>query len=216
MKNTMAHCPQCKNHCPSDELRCRHGREYFAQQKTSGERAQAADSQASQTKTTPDEQLLDLFRQCSHYLRHTYGHAAGLGRVMRFLHRHGSMSQRQLQELAQVKSASLSELLQKGEANGLLSRKEDESDKRTLQVELTKNGVRELQEQLSDEESDQNGPFAGLSQNETAQLEKLLGKLLLSWGLGAEDVATPCGHHGMGRRGRGMHGQRFFHFPSRH
>ena len=211
MNNDIAQCPQCQKHCPSDDLRCRRGREYFAQQGKGAASTQAAEPPA---EASPDERLLDLFRQCSHYLRHTYGHAGGLGRIMRILHRHGAMSQRQLQELAGVKSASLSELLQKGEAGGLLARSEDESDKRTLQVELTEQGLRDLQEKLSDAENARSGPFVGLSQHETAQLETLLAKLLLSWGLGAEESSAPCWHHGMGRHGRAQRGHRFFHFPS--
>ena len=59
-------------------------------------------------------------RACGHFLHFNMGGKAGRKRVLATLLREGEISQRTLQDLLDIQSGSLSEILAKIEADGLL------------------------------------------------------------------------------------------------
>ncbi len=100
----------------------------------------------------------------------------GVRRVLRLLELGGgSLSQRELTELMAVQPGSLSELLGKMEARGLISRIRSEEDHRRVTVSLTEAGSAKAAER---------GPrdiFAVLNEDEKEQLKGLLAKLAEAW-----------------------------------
>ena len=100
----------------------------------------------------------------------------GVRRVLRLLDLGGgSLSQRELTELMDVRPGSLSELLGKMEARGLISRIRSGEDHRRVTVSLTEAGAAKAAER---------GPrdlFAVLTDGEKEQLKALLAKLTASW-----------------------------------
>ncbi len=64
----------------------------------------------------------------------------GRGRIMGILDAHGSMSQAKLAELLDIRPQSLSELICKMEADGLVARNRTEEDRRQTIVSLTEEG----------------------------------------------------------------------------
>ena len=100
----------------------------------------------------------------------------GVRRVLRLLDLGGgSLSQRELTELMDVRPGSLSELLGKMEARGLISRIRSGEDHRRVTVSLTEAGA---------EKAAERGPrdlFAALTDGEKEQLKALLAKLTASW-----------------------------------
>ncbi len=129
---------------------------------------------------TPEECLNRRLHQCGHYLHH-YTAGPRQTMVISLLQQHGSMSQKDIQQMLGIQSGSVSELISKLERKGFLERKQDEQDKRKVLISLTQTGmefeVKSQEEALSER-------YRVLSSEEKEQLSELLGKLLASWNMG--------------------------------
>ena len=79
-------------------------------------------------------------RACGHFLHFNMGGKAGRKRVLATLLREGEISQRTLQDLLDIQSGSLSEILAKIEADGLLEKVKCGSDRRGYILRLTESG----------------------------------------------------------------------------
>lgn len=89
------------------------------------------------------------------------------------------MSQKELQELFQVKPGSMSEILSKLENKGFIERIKDDEDKRKAIVKITEAGKIRLEER---QKAKSNGdPFAVLDEAQQEELRKLLKLLLDDW-----------------------------------
>ena len=100
---------------------------------------------------------------------------SGQGRILVLLAQRGELTQRQLLALAGIRSSSLSELLGKLTAAGLVQREVCPSDHRTTVVSLTDRGRQKAaQSQAATGSAD---PFQALSSQEREQLLSLLEKL---------------------------------------
>ena len=130
-----------------------------------------------------DDSLTALMLRCAHSLRHPDGRGGSQGRVLRILSRWDGLSQRALQERLGVQPGSLSELVSKLEAKGLLTREQDGEDKRRVLLRLTEAGRAAAEEAPSPQEKD--ARFALLTEEEQASLRSLLTKLLSG---GTEDA----------------------------
>lgn len=101
----------------------------------------------------------------------------GQGRVLKLLAMENPVAQKELAYVLGIRSQSLAELLTKMESKGLVSREPNPADRRTSIVSLTPAGkaaAREL-DQDTDREFD---PFSLLSDDERAELDRLLRKLI--------------------------------------
>lgn len=128
-----------------------------------------------------EQKLLYKLHKCIHYLHQNTPGRAGQGRILMMLDKHGSITQRQLTDLAGVRSASLSEVLAKLEQRGLIERKKNEDDKRNIDVKLTeagKNAVTSSQEARSKNEKEL---FSCLTEDEIEIFSKTLDKLINYW-----------------------------------
>lgn len=139
------------------------------------------------TPTTPtdSEALGDLFRRASRMMARTYHRRAhahhAQGHVFSIIKERGSIQQRELLELLDVRSSSLSEVLGKLERNGLIVRKRNEEDKRSFVVSVNQNadaGAFSQQEDGSRQSAD--ALFASLNEDEKQQLATLLNKVINS------------------------------------
>ena len=100
----------------------------------------------------------------------------GVKRVLRLLDLGGgSMTQHELMQLMDVRPGSLSELLGKMEARGLIARERGESDHRRVTICLTDAGQEKAKER------GRRDLFAALDDAEKEQLKTLLAKLTASW-----------------------------------
>ncbi|MBO4838090.1 MAG: winged helix DNA-binding protein [Lachnospiraceae bacterium] len=125
----------------------------------------------------PDpDSLMGLWIRSHRALERRPADHRGVRRVLRLLDLGGgSLSQRELTELMDVQPGSLSELLGKMEARGLISRIRSEEDHRRVTVSLTEAGRAKAAER---------GPrdlFAALNDEEKKQLKALLAKLTAAW-----------------------------------
>ncbi len=128
----------------------------------------------------------------------------GQGGLLMLILKKEPVAQKELVEILDIRPSSLSELLKKLEAKGLIARTPDEQDKRNVVVALTPQG-RKLAEQTADSREDlQARLFAALSEDELKQFDALLAKLAGSWQKTLEEAGEdelPCPPH----RGHGPH-----------
>lgn len=160
-------CPICEKYCKPSAVGCKKGVKYFSFD------AQHNGSVASK--------LIVLFYICTHLFIHRNGQNQGKNRVLSILFKHGNMTQRELLNHTDIRSASLSELLSKIEANGDIQRKRSKEDARNVNIKLTDKGKMEAERILKEQTQFAEELFSVLNQEEQKQLERLLVKLLLSW-----------------------------------
>lgn len=164
---------------------------------------------------------MGLLFQCAHILHHRRGRKQhGQGKILQILSTKGSITQRELLDDAGTRSASLSELLGKMEANGYITREQNTDDKRNVDITITDAG-REAAEALKQErEETARKLFESLSEEENEQLNTILTKLLATWKQDAEisgdkNKGKCCGKHGHGGHGH-HHGEGCGHHGHHH
>lgn len=116
------------------------------------------------------------------------GPARGQALILSILAGREALSQRELQQMLGIQPGSLSELISKLEAKGLLTR-EKAQDRRGNLLRITDAG-RQAIPQVDTEEQDD--PFAPLTDDQQNQLAALLRSLLTAW----VDDMEPAAPHG--------------------
>ena len=167
------------------------------------------------TTASSSEKLAALFYRAFTFMaraHHHQGHAEHAQmRLLALFSNRNSISQRELLETLQVRSASLSEILDKLEHRGLIRRERDEQDKRAVVVTVTGQGsaVAATGEGVRRKSAD--ALFASLSGEERRRLAELLDKVVRAWEKDTSGYAQhpdpgtgrPRGRHGYGDPGRG-------------
>lgn len=202
-------CPCCNKHCSVEELRCRRGMEYFNNKDILNEQSlnDESENELSQEIANEDfeQRLYKQIRACGRFLHHQGGRKAGQHRILTNLYENGKMTQRELQDIIDVKSGSLSEILNKVESHGYIQRSKNEHDKRLMDLELTSAGREAAVRMNKEEEEFRQLLFVSLNEDEKEQLSTLLEKLLDNWKESMnelEDNAHRGGHRGGAHRGR--------------
>ena len=90
---------------------------------------------------------------------------------------HGTMEQNRLAEVMGIRSASLSELIGKLEAKGMVERKPSDQDRRTFRVSLTGEGLSLAEKYASDREKTHYVMVSRLSPEEKEKFYHLLSKI---------------------------------------
>lgn len=164
------------------------------------------------------EMLMGLFRRLGRGMdraRHHHGHAHHAQiHTLAAIQEKNPMSQRDLLELLDVRSSSLSEILAKLERGELITRERDERDKRNVILAITEKGTAEIETLKEHRRQSAEGVFKALSQEEKDQLYIILEKVTatLETEFQAEcDPREHCrreGHHHRGCHGGHGHGHR--------
>ena len=119
-----------------------------------------------------------MMGKCGHHLAKYSGRSQGQEKILRILSEEESISQRQLQEILDIKPGSLSEVLAKLEDKGFIQREKSQSDKRAVIIHITEAGKAAAKH--ADMKS-HDTPFACLEEAEKETLRGLLKKLLDAW-----------------------------------
>ena len=127
-------------------------------------------------------------RACGHFLHFNMGGKAGRKRVLATLLREGEISQRTLQDLLDIQSGSLSEILAKIEADGLLEKVKCGSDQRGYILRLTESGQALAKQVTACHEARVDKLLGCLSDDEQLALLAMLDKLTLHWS--SDEVAS--------------------------
>lgn len=184
------------------------------------------DAQAVETNAAPSpradstETLAALFHKVLKLMmraHHLQGHAEHAQmRVLGILRRHQPINQRELMDMLNVRSASLSELLGKLELRNLLTRTRDEQDKRNIVITLTESGEAAAEELHAAHRRSADDVFAALSEAEREQLTKLLGKLSASMERHIAECHPGHDHGEHDRDDARMHGRHAHQHGHRH
>lgn len=203
-------CPCCGSQCQSDALQCGRGRRYFEQREVKSHESRNSHhcNHSEEECDGIEGRLMRQLRTCGRYLHHNGGKKSGQNRILSVLSRHGSMSQRELQETLGVQSGSLSEILSKIESNGYLIRNKSESDRRQTNVSLTDSGKEAAGEMDHCHEKNASDMFCSLTEEEKTELSGLLKKVLDDWEVKRREEGHGCGRHEhrSGHRGREREG----------
>ncbi len=215
-EHTEAICPCCGDGCSLDDPHCSKGVKYARAVK---KRAAVESSNESSVGQAPlqkkadgkrkgrrtmgpkeknvDEQLLGLFQSCVHTLHHRRGRnqAQGQGRLLNILFHKGSITQRKLMDIMDIRSASLSELLGKLEANGYIVREQNADDRRIVDITITDEGRVKAKEMKQRRIRMAESLFAVLDEDEKQQLAATLSKLSIAWEEDDASDAAICDKH---------------------
>ena len=123
--------------------------------------------------------LAARLRTCGHFLYYQTGGKTGQRRILATLLSHEGITQKELQGLLKISSGSLSEILQKMEGALLVTRKKRGDDKRRVALSLTSAGRGIAQSAAARYAHTLKRMFECLSIEEQAQLDGMLGKLVL-------------------------------------
>lgn len=175
------------------------------------------------------DSLLHQLHQCTN-LVHRRGHQLrqveqdegvffrGQARLLGALLENDGLSQKELVEVLDIRPSSVGELVVKLEQNGYVERRQNEQDRRIINVYLTDDGRKLATSAAEKRDSFLEDLFSGLTPEETDQLSALLNKLSdsLQEKLGEDAADDPFGRCG-GHRGhhhhpshRGAHGPEGF------
>lgn len=139
----------------------------------------ARHSGAGAADTADTLELLRLFRRCAHLQRPV--ERTGQNRILITLREHGGMTQRKLAEATQRSAATLSQQLETMEQEGLVVRRPNAEDRRTVDVALTPQGEAAAQGALDERRRTADELFGGLPASDRAALARILGTLERVW-----------------------------------
>lgn len=128
-----------------------------------------------------NKELLKSMEMCGHFLYHRRGGKRGQARILNLLIENGEMSQRSIQDILDIKSGSLSEMVRKMEAEELISREKDAADRRNITIKITSKGMERAGENSRMLKKQEQVMFDSLSEQEQEQLYTLLKKLIDDW-----------------------------------
>ncbi len=132
-------------------------------------------------KQTLSHEVVKQLHLCGHFLHFRMGCMSGKNRIMGMLHKHGPMLQKELQEHLCIQSGSISEIIIKMEADGLIQKSRCEHDGRNFVLSLTEKGRREAQQRRDQLDATAEQLMESVSQQELAVLHESLEKLLKNW-----------------------------------
>lgn len=128
-----------------------------------------------------NNQLIWNFRDISHTMRHISEGKGSQKRVLIILKEHGSMTQRELTRCLGIQPGSVSEVIGKLEASGLISRTPGQTDRRTADIHLTEAGEIQAHDAYIRREERHQQMFVALSDEEKNSLLSLLEKVNADW-----------------------------------
>lgn len=177
-------CNLCPNHCYTDELRCNKGRRLFGEKELSGKeerRLQKTGAHRDHKNPHADrESVIGLLRICGHILYHQRAGGRGQERIFSILMENPRISQKRVQDMMEIQSGSISELVNKMEKKGFLRRERDEDDKRKINLILTQKG-KDSYKESGIKEIETSEMLRVLSKSEQDELKIILKKLVEDW-----------------------------------
>lgn len=129
---------------------------------------------------TNDKLIMNL-RDLSHTMRALYEGRGSQKRILIILNETGTITQQELTWRLGIQPGSASEVIAKLEGAGLLMRTPSESDRRTTDIVLTREGKKQAAEALEQRKRRHEEMFSCLSEKEKEELLSLLEKVNGDW-----------------------------------
>ena len=181
-------CPLCKRGCNIDETKCCRGKKFvrllnegeITEEKIVELKEQA--KKREEFKSLPQEdRLMIMLGKCGMILNNKHCSHHGKGRILKVLLEEGTMTQSDLQNIIDIRSGSLSEILSKMEDKQLITRKKDKDDKRKVKIKITEKGKETILLKEEEHKNKAKELFNSIDEEEQKQLEVILSKLIKSW-----------------------------------
>lgn len=128
-----------------------------------------------------NEKLIINLRDISHMMRMQYEGKASQKRILIILNESGSLTQKELTERLDIQPGSASEILSKLENSGLITRTQNETDRRTTDIRLTDAGTELALEAAMQRKNRHEEMFSCLTSEEKMTLLSLLEKIHKDW-----------------------------------
>ncbi|MDU4884841.1 MarR family winged helix-turn-helix transcriptional regulator [uncultured Clostridium sp.] len=194
-------CPLCGKNCNIKEVKCCRGKKFvrllnegeITEEKIIELKEQAR--KREEFKNLPQEdRLMIMLGKCGMILNNKSCGHHGRGRILKVLLEKGTITQSELQDIIDIRSGSLSEILSKMEDKQLIIREKDENDKRKVRILMTEKGKETIL--LKEEEHKNKGKelFNVINEDEQNQLEMILSKLIKSWKMNHNHDGHMRGH----------------------
>lgn len=152
-------------------------RDFGAQNNHNKKRREMHDNAADRN----DKLILNL-RDLSHTMRFLYEGKGSQKRILIVLNEiGGSVTQRELTERLEIQPGSASEVIAKLEDAGYIKRTPNETDRRTININLTELGKTAAEEAKKERKQRHEQMFSCLSEDEKEQLLSLLEKINTDW-----------------------------------
>ena len=133
----------------------------------------------SSSRAVQEEALTRSLLACGHRLFHATPNSRGQARILKLLTEEGPMGQRELQQRLDIQAGSVSELINKMEARGWITRERDAQDRRRMRLSLTKAGEAAYAHHAND--TDIPVRYGKLTDAELNTLVALLDKIIEGW-----------------------------------
>lgn len=137
--------------------------------------------------------LVISLRDASHTMRSLYEGKGSQKRVLMVLLETGTITQRELTQRLGIQPGSASEVIAKLEHAGLVKRITSREDRRTADISLTDEGLRQAESALERRQQRHKEMFSVLTQEEKEQLFSLLEKVNADWQKRYRDRRDPSG-----------------------
>lgn len=181
-------CQLCGKECNIDETKCCRGKKFLRllnEGEITEEKIVKLKEQAKKReefKNLPQEdRLMIMLGKCGMILNNKNCGHHGRGRILKVLLEKGTMTQSELQNIIDIRSGSLSEILGKIEEKELIIRERDENDKRKVKISITEKGKEVVLLKEAEHKNKGKELFSEISNDEQKQLEIILSKLIKSW-----------------------------------
>lgn len=131
-----------------------------------------------------DVELMRKMRWCGHLLYHKYHLNFAQNKILMLLCEKGPLTQTELLNELKIQAGSLSEILTKVEGAKFVKKERSETDKRTVLVSITEDGIRQAESFKQERERLAAFLFEDLSDEDKKKLDKILSQLLKVWSNG--------------------------------
>lgn len=154
-----------------------------------------------------DKKLIINLRNLGHVIRFLYEGKGSQKRILIILYEAGSMTQRELTEKIGIQPGSASEVIGKLESAGLITRAPSQTDRRTVDIQLTETGKQQAKEAARQRRIRHQEMFSCLSEEEKTTLLALSEKLNADWDSRYLENKKRHGHPDIHRKERGEHAE---------
>lgn len=125
--------------------------------------------------------VIKQLRMCGHFLYFRMGGKIGRKRILIVLEEHNELLQKELQDILQVQSGSLSEIIIKMENDGLIEKAKSLKDSRHIVLRLTDKGLKEAVSVRKEYDRQVDELMSCLTENQKEEMHNLLSVVLEHW-----------------------------------
>lgn len=210
-------CPGCGRHCDLSDPHCGRGEEYRRTGKMPEQQHGKGHHQemrmAYYRAADMNDKLIINLRDIVHIMRFLYEGKASQKRILIILNESETITQRDLTKRLGIQPGSSSEILSKLERAGLIIRTQNEADRRTTNICLTKAGRELAAEAWEQRQKRHEEMFSCLSKEEKQELLSLLERVCADWRTRYCEHGDPHEHR---QHGHGHHDSYRHHNSHRH